>query len=400
MTLSGTILLVDDELEAIEAYAAILAREDGLRVLTARSGLDGFEAARIHRPDLILSDLKMDGEDGVALCRRVRAEPSLEGTLFVLLTGHTGAFAEVDGGAGVDDVIIKPVTAEELIAKVTSMLRLKRLYDQLRADKLQMQRLHEAVERRSDHLLSLLVHIVDLSVPGASVRGADTAALAARLAERFEIPAILLRDLDVAARLHEIGKLLVAADPGDDEGPEDVIEGDHWRYAVAAKNLVEQTEGLETAAELIGGIFENWDGTGHPDRLRQGQIPLRSRILRLLIDYEHLLSSRAAADPVAAIEMLQHHSGTRYDPLAVAYLDAIVRASGEADWREIRMRVLVSNLEEGMVLADDLCTSSGVKLLAKGATLNAGLLETILRRHRSDPIVHGAWIERSSLART
>ena len=97
MTLSGTILLVDDELEAIEAYAAILAREDGLRVLTARSGLDGFEAARIHRPDLILSDLKMDGEDGVALCRRVRAEPSLEGTLFVLLTGHTGAFAEVDG---------------------------------------------------------------------------------------------------------------------------------------------------------------------------------------------------------------------------------------------------------------------------------------------------------------
>ena len=58
--------------------------------------------------------------------------------------------------------------------------------------------------------------------------------------------------------------------------------------------------GSKVLAELIGGIFENWDGTGHPDRLRQGQIPLRSRILRILIDYQGLLQSGAAATPVAA----------------------------------------------------------------------------------------------------
>ena len=53
-----------------------------------------------------------------------------------------------------------------------------------------------------------------------------------------------------------------------------------------------------------------------------------------------------------------------------------------------------------MVLADDLFTSSGVKLLAKGARLTAGVLDTILRRHRSDPIVHGAWIERRTTGPT
>ncbi len=397
MTLSGTVLLVDDDLDTVLGYAELLAREEGLRVLTARSGTEGFDAARIHRPDLILSDLRMGDEDGLALCRRVRAHASLEGTLFVLLTGHSSGFSETDAAAGVDDVIMKPVTADELIAKVSAMLRRKRVYDQLRADKLEMQRLHEAVERRSDHLLSLLVHIVDLSVPGAAVRGAETATLAARLAERFDVPAVLLKELDTAARLHEIGRVLLTADRGDAEGPEDVIEGDQWRYVVAARNLFERTEGLEATAELIGAIYENWDGTGHPERLRQGQIPLRSRILRLLIDYERLLSSQAARSPVDAVEQLQHHAGTRYDPLAVAYFDAIVRASGEADWRETRMRIPVGNLEEGMELADDLCTSSGIKLLAKGATLTPASLETILRRHRSDPIVHGAWIARHSL---
>ena len=398
MTLSGTVLLVDDDPETVHAYSELLSREDGLRVLTARNGSEGFDAARIHRPDLILSDLVMDGEDGLALCRRVRAEASLEGTLFVLLTGHSTAFSEADAAAGVDDVISKPATAEELIAKVSAMLRLKRLYDQLRADKLQLQRLHEAVERRSDHLLSLLVHIVDLSVPGAAVRGAETATLAAQLAERFEVPTVLLKELDMAARLHEIGRVLLAADRGDEDGPEDVIEGDQWRYVVAASNLFERTEGLEATAELIGSIYENWDGTGHPERLRQGQIPLRSRILRLLIDYERLLSSKRALSPVDAIEQLQHHAGTRYDPLAVAYFDAIIRASGGAsDWREVRMRIPVGNLEEGMELADDLCTSSGMKLLAQGAILTTASLETILRRHRSDPIIHGAWIARHSL---
>ena len=139
MTLSGTVLLVDDDPETVHAYSELLSREDGLRVLTARNGSEGFDAARIHRPDLILSDLVMDGEDGLALCRRVRAEASLEGTLFVLLTGHSTAFSEADAAAGVDDVISKPATAEELIAKVSAMLRLKRVYDQLRADKFQLQ---------------------------------------------------------------------------------------------------------------------------------------------------------------------------------------------------------------------------------------------------------------------
>jgi response regulator RpfG family c-di-GMP phosphodiesterase len=274
------------------------------------------------------------------------------------------------------------------------MLRLKRAHDELRADKLELERLHLAMEERFDQLLSLLVHLVDRSIPGSAVRGAETARLAARMAERFEIPNLLLRDLDIAARLHEIGRVLLRTEGSDGEGPEDVIEGDAWRYAVATKELFERTEGLATAGELIGAIYENWDGTGHPGRLRQGQVPLRSRILRLLIDYQQALATHPAGDAVAAVEGLQHHAGTRYDPLAVAYLDAIVRASTDSDWRESRIRVPVTNLAEGMVLADDLCTSSGVKLLAKGAVLSTNTLDTILRRHRSDPIVHGAWVER------
>jgi response regulator RpfG family c-di-GMP phosphodiesterase len=394
MTLVGTVLLVDDDPLALEGYAAILSRDPDLRVFTADSGPAALETVRIHRPDLVISDLRMPGMDGAALCRAIRSEPASAGILFVILTGDPNARDAIESAAQVDDLLLKPVTAAELLAKVGALLRLKRLHDQLRADKLEVERLHREVEQRFEQLLALLVHLVDATVPGAATRSVEITRLAARLAERFEIPTVLLRDLEIGAKLHEIGKLLMR-ESSDGEGPEDLLEGDRWRYAVASKELLERVVGLEGTAELIGAIFENWDGTGHPDRLRQGQIPLRSRILRLLIDYEAELA--ASRSPSEALEQLQMHGGTRYDPLALAYFDAIIRAaSASPDWQAKRVHVAILALTEGMVLADDLFTASGVKLLAKGQTITGPTLETILRRHRSDPMVHGAWIERSS----
>ena len=396
--MAGTVLLVDDEPEILRLYAEMLGREPDLRVLTAGDGKAALDSVRIHRPDLVISDLRMPGLDGAALCKSIRSDPSLEGILFVILTGVQESIPEM-GPIEFDDLLRKPVDAGELLGKVGAMLRLKRLHDLLRADKLEMERLHREVEQRSEQLLSLLVHLVDVSVPGAAARSAEINRLASRLAERFEIPTMLLHDLEVGAKLHEIGKLMVAsADNGD---AEDSLDGDHWRYAVAAKELIEQVSGFDGAAELIGAIFENWDGTGHPNRLRQGQIPLRSRILRLLIDYEAAMAASPAEGPLAALGRIQHFAGTRYDPLAVAYFDAIIQASAATpDWRETRIQLPLLSLEEGMVLADDLLTASGVKLLAKGHAVTGATLDTILRRHRSDPMVHGAWVERSSIPAT
>jgi putative two-component system response regulator len=397
MTSSGTVLLVDDDEAALESYAEMLRRHEDLRVLVASSGGAALDSAKIHRPDLVISDLRMPGMDGVALCQAIRAEASLEGILFVILTGDPAARETIEAATAIDDLLQKPITAAELAAKVAALLRLKRLHDQLRADKLEVERIHREVEQRFGQLLALLVHLVDVSVPGAAARSLEITRLAAQMAERFDIPAVLLRDLEIGAKLQEIGKLMVA-EHHDSEGPEDLFDGDRWRYAVASKELLERVAGLEETAELIGSIFENWDGTGHPNRLRQGQIPLRSRILRLLIDYEAAVAAAPGATPVSALEQLQVHGGTRYDPLAVAYFDAIIRAAtANPDWQATRTHVAILSLAEGMRLAEDLYTASGVKLLAKGQVITGPTLDTILRRHRSDPMVHGAWVERSSL---
>ncbi len=387
----STVLLVDDDPTTLAHFRSVLEHEPALRVATAINGKDGLARARELHPDLIISDYMMPEMDGFEFCQRVRDDPSLAGCLFVVLSGFTDTALKVRGlNLGVDDYLTKPIEVAELIARVRASLRLKRLQDELRGNHSELERLNDELGSSFDGLLHLLIHLVDLGLPGAADRGKRLMALARQIGERFEVPHELLGDLDLAAQLHEIGKVVDAAHHalGAPAQPD-------WHYAVVTSSLLEQVARLRGASELIGGMFENWDGTGMPNHFVSGQIPLRARILRMATDFYRLVDGdarRAGLGPEAAIEALREHSGTWYDPLAVVHLESLVLDRPRNEWRTSRHQVGVDQLQPGMVLAADLSTSSGVKLLARGATVTTSMLDVIQRRHQADPIIDGVWI--------
>jgi len=143
-------------------------------------------------------------------------------------------------------------------------------------------------------------------------------------------------------------------------------------------------------------IYENWDGTGLPNRWRQGQIPLRSRIVRTLVDFFAALgdnrSEVSIEDLDEALEVLSRHKGTWYDPMVLEHLAAAVKADPQGCLLPAKYRIPIGRLNDGMVLAEDLRTIGGVKLLAAGAKVTDRNLEIIRQRHLSDPIIDGAWI--------
>ena len=206
------------------------------------------------------------------------------------------------------------------------------------------------------------------------------------MAKRMKIPEKFLRELEIGARLNEIGKLVEI--PGD---------APQWHHLVASRAILEQVIQFRGAGSIVGAIGEHWDGTGHPEHLLQGQIPLRSRILRVLIDFdtawEHKKESGARLTLDHILEDLKRFVGTRYDPLVVTQLQAAVAASRGPEWHPSKRRIPLKDLAKGMILAEDLSTSSGVKLLSRGAQLTDTTLELILRRHTSDPIIYGACVE-------
>ena len=149
---------------------------------------------------------------------------------------------------------------------------------------------------------------------------------------------------------------------------------------------------------MVGALYENWDGTGHPDHLMRGQVPLRSRILRVLIDLCTGLEAPEHPSLEAVLEDLQAHVGTRYDPMVLVHVRAVLRGAGDESVQGRLLLVPVPELQVGMILAEDLVTDSGLKLLARETRLTQTTLDLIQRRHQMEPILGGATVKRQNAA--
>jgi len=130
---SGRILVVDDQRANVEMMAGVL-RGRGYEVLTALDGEPALEEVRAHNPDVVISDILMPGMDGYELCRRLRADPATTLLPVILVTSLDPSGERLHGiEAGADDFLSKPVNWEELFARVKSLLRIKRLQDEVKA---------------------------------------------------------------------------------------------------------------------------------------------------------------------------------------------------------------------------------------------------------------------------
>jgi adenylate cyclase len=123
------ILVVDDAPRNVKLLGDLLAAA-GYAVLTAASGTEALARIATDRPDLVLLDVVMPGMSGYDVCRAVRDDPATAMLPVVMVTALDASEERVRGlGAGADDFVSKPIGQAELLARVRSLLRIKRLYD-------------------------------------------------------------------------------------------------------------------------------------------------------------------------------------------------------------------------------------------------------------------------------
>jgi DNA-binding response OmpR family regulator len=115
------VLLVEDDPKTREMVALYLQRE-GYDVATAEDGVRALEVAREREPHLVVLDLMLPRMDGLAVCRALRASPSVPGIIMVTArTTEDDKLAGLDLGA--DDYVTKPFSPRELMARVRAVLR-------------------------------------------------------------------------------------------------------------------------------------------------------------------------------------------------------------------------------------------------------------------------------------
>lgn len=389
-----TILLVDDEPFALELLGAALDRENAYHLVAAATAAEAQRMAELHTPSLAIIDVNLAGESGLDFCLWMRQHAMLRDAMIIMLTGASLTEQKLRGfEAGADEYITKPFNPPELLSKVRALMRIKGMQDELKKDREELKRVNGALGSTLDAVTALLVSLISLRVPNAAARSEAAAAFARWIGERLEMSPEARRTLDLAAKLHEIGKVIMTDDV---LGKSRSVWTEDDRRAISqfplfGQMIVGNVPQLGEVGRVLRHQMENYDGTGHPDHRMREEIPIASRILRIInaVQEERAEGRETLAE---VLDSLRRGRGTYFDPhllvVSEEYLNVIERPS----WAVGKLQLSVAQLEEGMVIAADLQTSSGIKLLPADSTLTRGMIERIQARHQVDPIINWVYV--------
>lgn len=313
---AGRVLVVDDSAPNLALLERLLTRE-GYTVLTASDGVEALPLVERNKPDLVISDVRMPGQNGFDLCRAIKARPATRLIPVVLLTALGGTHDRIAGlDAGADDFISKPFDAHELRARVRSLVRIKRGTDELDSA--------EAVIMS----LALTIEARDKCTEGHCHRLARTASA---LGARIGLGADHLATLRRGGVLHDIGK--VGIPDAILLKPERLTAAEFSQmksHTVIGDRLCSQLRLLETVRPIVRHHHERLDGSGYPDGLRGDAVPLLAQIVAVVDVFDALTTERPYRNALSAEQALEEliaesHKGWR-DVALVAEFVALCRS--------------------------------------------------------------------------
>jgi len=297
------ILIADDLEENLLLLEAMLAPLKH-NIITASNGLEAVELTNIHHPDLLLLDVMMPKMTGIEACRLIREKEHFRFTPIVMVTSLSDVKDKIEAiEAGATDFLTKPLNKLELITRVTSLLRVKSLQDELVSS-------YEVIVS-----LALAIEAKDPYTKGHSERVANIAKDFSKFLDLSEKESELIYK---AGLLHDIGKIGVSDTLLQKEGK---LTKDEYLEVIEHPSMGEQIcRFLRPLKGILPNIkyhHERHDGNG-PNKLSGKDIPLGARIIAIVDTYDAITSTRSyrkERTPDEAVELFSKEKNSgQWDP--------------------------------------------------------------------------------------
>ena len=388
-----SVLIVDDEPANVELLQQILKRYDFTRVhgITDPRLVAGL--VQELAVDIVVLDMHMPHLDGFQLLEQLRDEILPRGVYLprLVVTADVNPHTRRKAlSMNAHDFLLKPINAVETFLRIRNLLQTRRLY-------LELQEANAGLEDRVQERTAEL----EQSVQGAAQALVDTLALAS--------PAAFGRALRVAPLVKAVAEELGAADAwtemlpalsqlGAVSLPDEVLQraatGELLsktdlaildRVPAISASLLPALPSLEHLRVAVRRQAERFDAE------TAGDLPLGSKLLRIAFDLDRAMARGLPAP--AAVSNLLADAGA-HDPVVV---EAFAKVLREGFGRRSRM-VQLSDLEPGLVLAQDVINAEGRLLVGRGTRMNDVLIERLTHFVKSQGLASSLLVEMDSAA--
>jgi putative two-component system response regulator len=295
--ISASILIADDDAVSARFLKRMLTR-DGHHVTVVTTAAAALAACAASPPDLVLIDLIAHG-DGFRVCHSLKEHPASRLIPVVIVTSlfdRDERLRAIESGA--DDFLKKPFDSVELRARIASLVRLKRYTDELESAESVILGLGATIEAR------------DPCTQGHCQR---LARFAHELGKRIGLESADLGALERGGFLHDIGKIAVPDSVLLKGGRLDADESRVMReHPVVGDALCAGLRSLRSVRPIVRHHHERLDGSGYPDGLKNGAVPLLAQIVGLVDVFDALTHQRPYREPLAhgeALDMLTDEAG-------------------------------------------------------------------------------------------
>jgi len=285
------ILVVDDD-EQVRYLLRYLLSHDGYLVEDASSGAEALEKVAATSPEVVLLDLNLSGRTSHDVIETLRDDPRTRFVPIVMITGGGQRRDKLDAiNAGITDFLTKPFDGEELLARIRTLVRLKRFTD---------------VFEEAREVIIALAAAIDQRDPYTAGHSERVSYYAEMLGAAVGVSSEEREILRYGGLFHDIGKIAIRDDillkPGK-LTPEEYRE--IQRHPVAGRDLLKNMRTLESAMPVVYHHHERYDGSGYPEGLKGESIPLLARVASIADVYDALTTKRPYRDALTRAEALE-----------------------------------------------------------------------------------------------
>lgn len=326
------VLIVDDQQSARTMMRRVVEQiNPDISVTDFENPVEALTWSGRNKIDLLLLDYRMPDMDGLEFTRQFRHSMNKRDVPIVLISiVGDEPVRQAALESGVIDFLVKPVKPRELGARCRNLLRLRQQGETVkeRAYSLERQVLESLreIEEREREMLYRLARAIEFRDFGTGVHLVRMARFAGLIAEGLYMPDDEVRMLELAAPLHDIGKIgvpdAILLKRGRLSDEETAVMRKHPQigYEILRDS---QSRFVQLGATVALRHHERWDGSGYPDGLRGTEIPLVARIVAVADVFDALISERTykpAWSHDDAVAYVRENSGTLFDPACVEAL--------------------------------------------------------------------------------